>query len=323
MTSQRRRCTILGLTLIALLLAAAPAHAQTPTTIASSSEPFVVLTGRIDVPLGDKVTDAVIFNGPVTIEGTVDNNVVAFNGDVTVSGSVGGDVVSLNGDVTVTSGAHVGGNVQASGAATVAPGTVSGTVGTVTGLKAGDVSYSLLGRLLMWIIATCSSLILGLALTLWIPKTADALEATSRQRLGASIGYGAAWFFGLPVVGLVLFATVLAGLIGLGILLGLVLIDSFAYATGVFLIGRRILPAPRGRFVSFLAAWAILRMVALVPGLGGLMWTLTVIFGLGAIAITGWRAARGKPAAASAPAPALMPGSLDAGGIPPVPPMPS
>jgi uncharacterized membrane protein YedE/YeeE len=51
--------------------------------------------------------------------------------------------------------------------------------------------------------------------------------------------------------------------------------------------------------VAFLAGWAILRVVALIPILGGLVWFAAVVFGLGALAVAIWYA-RG-PGRAAAP----------------------
>jgi hypothetical protein len=317
--SHRRRLVIFALTLMPLFLFAAPAHAQ---SLPSSTDPFVVLTGRIDIALGDTVSDAVIFNGPVNVEGTVTNNVVAFNGDVLISGSVGGNVTALNGRVTVTSGAHVGGNVESQATPEIAPGTVSGQVQRFSGFKTGDLGLAFLGRVFMWFIATVSSFLLGLALTLWLPRAADALAETSARRMGASFGFGALWFVGLPIIGGLLAVTIVAGLIGLGLLLGLLLIYTVSYAIGAFLLGRRLLPSPRGRFIAFLAGWAILRMAALVPVLGGIAWTLTVLWGLGALMLTAFRAARRGSAA---PDPVASTSFAPSAGRerPPTPPMPT
>jgi hypothetical protein len=316
--SNARRCTLLAFVLGALALAVGTAHAQSVTPIAASDpEPFVVITGHIDVPQGTTVTDAVIFNGDVHIEGAVTDNVLAFNGDVVIDGSVGGDVVAFSGHVTVTTGAHVGGDVASQLQPTIAPGTVSGQIRHVSGFQFNDVKFRWIGRFVVWLIATCSSFLLGLALTLWMPRAADALAQTGATRMGASFGFGALWFFLIPIVAGLLAVTVVAGLIGLALLLALLLIYVVAYAVGAFLFGRRLLPRS-SRFVSFLAAWVILRLIALVPVLGGIAWFVTVIFGLGALAIAGWRAARkGPETTALVPPMGAPPGTM-----PPVPPMP-
>jgi hypothetical protein len=52
--------------------------------------------------------------------------------------------------------------------------------------------------------------------------------------------------------------------------------------------------------VAFLLGWAILRAVALIPILGGLVWFAAVAFGLGVLLVTIWRARASAQAAAAA-----------------------
>ena len=52
--------------------------------------------------------------------------------------------------------------------------------------------------------------------------------------------------------------------------------------------------------VAFLVGWAILRVAALIPILGGLVWFVAVVFGLGVLLVAIWRAraaTRGAPVA--------------------------
>jgi hypothetical protein len=48
--------------------------------------------------------------------------------------------------------------------------------------------------------------------------------------------------------------------------------------------------------VAFLAGWAILRVVALVPVLGGLVWFAAAVGGPGALAVASWHARSATPA---------------------------
>jgi hypothetical protein len=52
--------------------------------------------------------------------------------------------------------------------------------------------------------------------------------------------------------------------------------------------------------LAFLVGWGILRVVALVPILGGVAWFAAVVFGLGALAVAIWRTRSATRAAASA-----------------------
>jgi hypothetical protein len=55
---------------------------------------------------------------------------------------------------------------------------------------------------------------------------------------------------------------------------------SFGYGATAWIVGRRILGEPPAWVLAFLVGWGILRILALVPILGGLVWFAAVVFGL-------------------------------------------
>jgi hypothetical protein len=297
----------------AVLLLAGPLAAQTSEPETDRS--FVVFTGRIDIAEGDVFQDAVIFDGDAAVAGDVVNNVVAFNGDVTVSGSVGENVVALNGRVALESGARVGGDVISRDPADVAEdATVGGQVtseGLPTDFNLGR--YVTISRIAIWFATSVSSLVLGLLLLLFAPRAGEAVAATATGRFGRSIGIGLAVFFGLPIAGGIAIATVIGIPLGLGILLGLALLFWIGYVAAALAIGRQLIKPPTSRLLAFLAGWAILRVIAIVPGIGGLVWFLVTVFGLGALVV----AARdtGRETRGATPATGAVP-------VPPPPPMP-
>jgi hypothetical protein len=67
-------------------------------------------------------------------------------------------------------------------------------------------------------------------------------------------------------------------------------IYALGYSASGWILGRSILRRPTSWVVAFLVGWAILRVIALVPILGGLAWFAAVVFGLGALAVAVWRA---------------------------------
>ena len=68
-----RRSMVVGLFLLLMLGLAAPAWAQA----AQTTEAFVVLSGRADVPEGQTVGDLVVFHGSSTVDGTVNGSLTA------------------------------------------------------------------------------------------------------------------------------------------------------------------------------------------------------------------------------------------------------
>lgn len=301
-----RAVATFGLALLATLLWAGPASAQSAEP-GGENDDLVVLTGRLVVPEGERVDAAVIFDGDASVAGTVGQSLVVFNGDVEISGTVRRDVVVFNGDVVIRSGAEVGGNLVSRESATVEPGaTVTGDQQTIAGrIDIGEVG--LVSRFVWWLGYTVSTLILGLVLLALAPGLDAAIARVARERMGAAIGFGALCFFLLPVAAGLLLLTVVGIPLGLFVLLALALVYTVGYVVGAHGIGRFVMKPPSSRWVAFLVGWLILRVIALIPVLGGLSWLLAVIFGLGLLLAAARRTSPDTGAVVPAPAPPPMP----------------
>jgi hypothetical protein len=299
----KRRAWLGALTFLVLLGVPAAAWAQDDEDEPGSDDQ-VILTGRAEVAEGTTVDDLVIFDGPAIIAGTVRQSVVAFNGDVTVSGEVGDHVVAFNGRVTVESGATVGGDVRSRKAADIAEGAdVQGVVGGVRWERYDWFET----RWFAWGFMTVSTLVLGLLLLALVPRLPDALWSVATSRVGASIGWGLGAFIGLPILGVLALVTIVGIPLGIAILFGLWLIYMLGYLASTIILGRRLIRPPRSRFLAFLVGWGILRLLALIPFFGGVVWFVATAFGLGALFVAGWRARsavppRAEPAPTPAPA---------------------
>jgi cytoskeletal protein CcmA (bactofilin family) len=285
-------------------LLAAPAWAQDVREGADRNDQ-IVLTGALVVGGDESVDTALIFDGPATIEGTVRDDLLVFNGDADVSGTVEGDVFVFNGDLTVRSGAVVEGDLVTSTTPEVEDGaTVRGQQRNVTTNIDWDVTW-FASRFVWWLAYSVSVLILGLLLLAFAPTLDDGILAGIRNRLGATIGWGAALFFLIPIAAGALLFTVVGTPLGLFVLLGLALIYTLGYVAAIIGVGRLVM-ASSSRYVAFLVAWLILRGLALIPVVGGLLWFAAAAWGLGllAVAIRGARSAA-APAPPAAPPPPM------------------
>jgi Polymer-forming cytoskeletal len=290
-----RKSMVLALFLALMLGLAAPAWAQT----SQASEAFVVLSGRADVPEGQQVGDLVVFHGSADVAGTVEGSLTAFDAPVTISGRVNGDVVVFNGRVELQSGANVTGDVVSQQAPVVASGATIGGTSKRLQTNTNWEGFGWAGKLAWWLAVSVSTLVVGLVLV-WLvgPGAARILEA-GRTRIGPSIGLGLLLFFGLPLLAVIALVTVVGIPLGIGLLAALLLIYALGYSASGWILGRSILRGPTSWFLAFLVGWGILRVVALVPILGGLAWFAAVVFGLGALAVAIWRT-RSTTRAASA-----------------------
>ena len=266
-----------------LLATASPAFAQDKD---SERDELVVLSGGANVTKGETVGDVVVFDGPVNIAGRAQGTVAAFNGRVTVSGSVAEDVIAFKGRVTIQDGARVGGDVHSISDANVSRGArVQGDVGRI---NPRDFEFDAFGvgaaKFAIWAAVTVSTFLLGLLIVVLLPRAADATFEAGNNRPGASAGWGLLWFFAIPLLGVLLLVTVVGIPLGLGLLLAMLPLYSLGYTMSAWFVGRKVVGPPRSRFLALLAGIVILRVIALIPILGGLVWLAATIFGLGLMA---------------------------------------
>lgn len=296
-----RGLTIAGLIGALLVVGASSAAAQDDAD--STDRDQIVFTGSLVVPEGETVDTALIFDGPATIDGTVTETVLVFNGDTEISGTVGQDVVVFNGDVVVRSGAVIEGDLVTQGTAEVEDGaTIRGNRTNI--VTRFDFDIGIASRFVWWIGISLSMLILGLLLHAFAPGLGDAVRDAVRARMGSSIGWGVALFFLIPIGSVLLLVTVVGIPLGIFFLLALALIYSVGYVVGATGVGAMLVKSPTtSRFVVFLAGWAILRALALIPVVGGLVWLAATAWGLGLFAI----AVRSRPAPMAPPPAPPMP----------------
>lgn len=253
---------------------------------------FVVLTGRLEVTEAQSVDDAVIFDGPAVVDGTVTGTLVSFNGPVTISGSVEEDVVVFNDAVTVRSGARIGGDLITRRPPHIEEGaTVAGEVRQNPFDLFRD-PFPFLARFLAWLAFSVSLLALGLLLLAFAPRAPDTLVQVWRTGVGASIGWGLLLFFGLPVVAALSLVTLVGIPFGLGLFAALGPLYALGYVAAASIVGRLLVKQPRSPVVAFIAGLAVLRVLALIPVVAGIVAFIASAFGLGALAVAVWRSRR-------------------------------
>jgi hypothetical protein len=281
-----RRTIITGLAILVALTLATPAWAQD----GQASEAFVVLSGRADVPSGQQVGNLVVFHGSSTVDGTVNGSLTAFDAPVTISGRVDGNVAVFNGRLELRSGANVTGDVVSRDAPVVAPGATIGGQRRRLQTNVRWQGFGWVGRLAWWLAVSISTLVVGLVLLWLVGRGSAGILDAGRTGAGPAIGWGLLAFFGLPVLAIMALVTVVGIPLGLGVLAALGLIYALGYSATAWILGRLVVREPAAWALAFLIGWAILRAVALVPVLGGLIWFAAVVFGLGALAVAIWRA---------------------------------
>ncbi|HEY0343603.1 MAG TPA: hypothetical protein VGC59_03085 [Solirubrobacteraceae bacterium] len=259
------------------------------SAFAAGPKERIVIVGDVLVDPGQTTKDVVVADGNVTVRGTVDGSVIAANGDVTIRGHVTGDVVTFAGTAILGRRAHVDGDVAyGDKKPQIAPGAQIG--GKVKKFKAEDLGGGAIALSIgLWLAVTISALVLGLILLALFPKAADAVARTAKARTGRSFLVGVLTFVLIPIVGVIALITVIGIPLGAGLLLAMLPIYGLAYTTSAFIVGR-LVSKQSARIVGFIIGLAILRVLALVPFLGGIVWFLATVLGLGALFVAAQRA---------------------------------
>jgi cytoskeletal protein CcmA (bactofilin family) len=154
----------------------------------------------------------------------------------------------------------------------------------------------------MRVMAFLMTLVTGGLIILLAPKRAGAVAASIRQRPWLSLGWGAIIFFATPAAAIIALITVIgvpAGLIGL-VVYGIALYLS-QIAVGLFIgsliVGRFSKVDSKGVLLgAFAIGFVILTLVKLIPYAGFPIWLATVLFGLGAMALSQKTLQAGKAA---------------------------
>lgn len=301
---RRHVVAVVALTLVVFALSAGPAFAAHRGR--SDSDRRLSISGDVDVARGEvvdgpvatldgsahiagTVTDFVVVgDGDLFVSGRVTRGVVVVHGDARISGRVGGDVVALTGRVIVTADGSVGGDVVSRREPSIARGTVEGEVrsvdlrGIFTGIIIGFLAY-------LWLSVTISMAILGLVFVWLLPRAADTAAAAGK-RVAASFGWGALVGIVGPVVAVVVVASILGLPLGLGMLSGLNVLAPLGYVTAALIIGRLWITggSMKARIGAFFAGFGILRLLALIPGIGFLVWFVVCVYGIGAVSMAAW-----------------------------------
>jgi hypothetical protein len=249
----------------------------------------IVLSGRVDVPRGRTVGQVVVFRGSATVQGVALGDVVVVSGKLVVTGQVGGSVVNLDGPVVLAASAQIRGDVLSRQEVTVRRGAqVEGAIRSNVPLSLrGPIGW--FGAFAAWLAVTISALVLGLLLLWLVPRASDAVGETATEAPIPSAGLGVGWLILAPLGAVIAMLTLVALPLGLAFLLALAFALSVGHAWCAWIVGRLVLKES-GRYVTFLAGLGILRVVGLIPVVGGLVWVLGGAFGLGAATLALWRA---------------------------------
>jgi len=97
----------------------------------------------------------------------------------------------------------------------------------------------------------------------------------------------------LPIVGLILLASVFGLPLGAVVLLALGFLYTLGYVASAYFLGRLILRPSSNRFLAYLVGWGILSVAGIIPVLNVIVLIAATVYGLGMIVVALFRARSG------------------------------
>ena len=271
-------------------------------------------SGRLLVdPQGRIGDDAHLLAGTLEIQGTVGGDLRATARRIVISGTIGGKADLSAKEIVIASTARLAGELVARSPKRpeiAAGATISGPVREIeTEINIPDPRD--LRKAIGWVAAAAAAILvlgalfLGVLGQLAAPGPLSRAARRMRTELWSCIGRGLAWALILPVIGALLFASLIgipAGVILMAMLLvlwALAFVTS-AYAIGLWLRSRRAAavrePGTGARIGWTLVGILVLSISWMVPFVGWIFAVLALLGGLGAIAANLWRQVRGADA---------------------------
>jgi hypothetical protein len=285
----RRRAALLAL--LAVMLAVIGV-ATTPAAALAQE------TGTVIVPANANA-GLVVAGGDTLVQGTAET-VVALTGDVTVAGTVRGAAIAVDGRVRVLPGGRVEGDAYSSSQPVVeAGGVVTGVTDRIDARRAIELTDRSVG-LLWWVATTIALLALGTLLTMALPRVFDLTIATGTAEVGRAAITGLLLAIGLPALAIFLAITVVGIPLALAVILMLVPLYALGQLAAAWVVGAVVQRRRGHRVLALVTGVWLLQILAAVPALGVLS-GLAAAYGLGALAVVTWRAARAAATSATPP----------------------
>ena len=239
--------------------------------------------------------NAMLAGGRVELAGRVLGDVRLGGGQVIISGHIDGNVELASQSLIIKPGAVIRGSLKyrSPEAAQIDP--QAQIAGTVSHIKTsipgeGEIAAGLtVVSILLWF----SLALTGIVLYLVFPQTALSSIRIIATKPWKALGLGLALFAAMPVAGFILMSTGIGWLLALLLLMVYAILLLVGFLTGVLLLSDSVLRRIRhgqqaSKFVNSLAfalAMLVVMIVLLIPVLGGLLFFLLWLWGIGGTAL--------------------------------------
>jgi cytoskeletal protein CcmA (bactofilin family) len=258
---------------------------------------LVTAVNDIDIEKSAVIGRDLVFAGrSIDIDALINEEITGWGGRVTIADIVGGNVEIGVDELTIASSADIAGDLiyYSDENATIESGARIGGTTVHEPAKYKMPDFPIIRDFWIWgsVIAFFMTLIPGIAVILIAPKRSRAVAASIKARPLLSLGWGILLLIATPIAILILCVTIIGiplGIIGAIIYVLAIFFSQVAFGLflGYWILGYFSNVESRGMLVlAFLLGFVLLGMVRLIPYIGPVIWVVTTVFGIGAMAIS-------------------------------------
>ena len=296
---------ILAAVAAALLLLGLVVPAALAADPSGSSRSVVFAVGHdAAIPAGDHIDTLIVIRANARVEGSVDA-VVVIDGTATLAGASAASVTVIHGTADLQDGTTVSGNVRTiDGSVSRAPGAVvQGSTGSYDANVAAFAVLLIPLFLLLFIGFGLAGIVAALLVAAFAARQVRQAEGLISNEPGRVLVAGIAGSVLLPILALLVTATIVGAPVGLGALLVVLpALAFFGWIVAAIWVGDWIVVRMRGSsepgqpYLAAVVGVIVLAFAGLVPFVSA----IATVFGYGALLLMGWRILR--PPTPAAPA---------------------
>jgi hypothetical protein len=287
-----KRFVVMAVTVAFLLGLGAPA-VLAAEPLPDTGRVLVSVNGPVDIPAGDHLDALVVLGGDARISGDVRTIVVA-RGTATLAGATTETLVVVNGSADLQGGTTVLGDVRTLNG-TVTQQSGAAVLGSVRSLDADLAALGLLlvpAFILLFLGLGLAAIAAALLVAAFGARQVRGAGSLIRREPGQVLVAGIAGMVLLPLLAILLIATVVGAPIGIGMLLVMLPAIAFvAWIVAAIWIGDWIVARMRGAaepdrpYVAAVLGVIVLAVAGLVP----FVTAIATLFGFGALLLAAWR----------------------------------
>ena len=243
--------------------------------------------------------DVVAAGGSFISHARIKDDLIGRFGSATIDGPIDGDVKITVDKLNVTSRGDIGGDLKytSSNRAIISSNAnISGETTRLKPPKSRSVTTPNRApfRALLWLWSLASMLVIGIVLAWLFPVSLRSVETALAKRAWQSLGLGFAALFLIPIAILLTMFTFIGMPLALIVLVLYIISIYLSQIYAATAIGSMILGKERWVGFSAILGIILLSIVMAIPWIGGLVGFLAVLFGLGAMVLSGWNYHLGK-----------------------------